>query len=482
MNNLITDIATKLFDISENRLVVVFDNDGFLLRQDVRYALGAVSGRNIMSGRSLDLRMLRELDMQQHPEQTYLFVATEDFFPLDDISAEADIIRFSIARFFSRYRWSQIHDLSLPNLETVYASPEQINVASLRAATSVLDVVDGNSLSETNVIISDWDKHSENPIFIKPAEWINKTAGLLLSAIELNCWEQMQSGIDKVNSLFQEFLKEKYINIVTSACSSTAPRIVTHVLPFITKQNKAKSALIVVDGMNYWQALLLGREVEHRCNVKLSYDCIYSWLPSVTELSRQAIFRGAKPVDTYPQNPQNEKRLWDEFWKKKNLPSYQRFYQHSGIIELESAVATVGYVADDLDEMMHSAKNYKYLYDSTKRWVEEDTLIENIHYLINKGFTVYITTDHGNIETKPYKRIASSDKIGANISLRHVVLPSAAEKSLFEQQHEGHFMQIDNQSRTYFPVDREAFTSEPCVTHGGTHWLEVLIPFITVNK
>ena len=198
MNNLITDIATKLFDISENRLVVVFDNDGFLLRQDVRYALGAVSGRNIMSGRSLDLRMLRELDMQQHPEQTYLFVATEDFFPLDDISAEADIIRFSIARFFSRYRWSQIHDLSLPNLETVYASPEQINVASLRAATSVLDVVDGNSLSETNLIISDWDKHSENPIFIKPAEWINKTAGLLLSAIELNCWEQMQTGIDEV--------------------------------------------------------------------------------------------------------------------------------------------------------------------------------------------------------------------------------------------------------------------------------------------
>ena len=482
MNKLITDIAAKLFDISENRLVVVFDNDGFLLRQDVRYALGHVSGRNIVSGNSLDLRLLRELDLQQNIDQYFLFVATEDFIPLDDIIAEADIIRFSIARFFPRYRWTQIHDLSLSKLETVYSSPEQVNVASLRATTSVLDVVESTCHSETNEIISDWDKHSEKPNFIKPADWINKTAGLLLSAIELNCWEQMQTGIDEVNSQFQKFLKEKFINIVTSTCSSAAPRIVTHVLPFITKQNKAKSALIVVDGMNYWQALLLGREVEHRCNVKLSYDCIYSWLPSVTELSRQAIFRGAKPVDTYPQNPQNEKRLWDEFWKKKNLPSYQRFYQHSGSIDLESAVTTVGYVADDLDEMMHSAKNYKYLYDSTKRWVEEDTLIQNIQYLLDKGFTVYITTDHGNIETKPYKRIAASDKIGANISLRHVVLHSVAEKSLFEQQHEGHFMQIDNQSRTYYPVDREAFNSEPCVTHGGTHWLEVLIPFITVNK
>ena len=48
MNKLITDIAAKLFDISENRLLVAFDNDGFLLRQDVRYALGHVSGRNIV--------------------------------------------------------------------------------------------------------------------------------------------------------------------------------------------------------------------------------------------------------------------------------------------------------------------------------------------------------------------------------------------------------------------------------------------------
>ena len=482
MNKLIADIATKLFDISENRLVVVFDNDGFLLRQDVHYALGYASGRSIVSGNSLDLRLLRELDLQQNIDQYFLFVATEDFIPLDDIIAEADIIRFSIARFFPRYRWTQIHDLSLSKLETVYSSPEQVNVASLRATTSVLDVVESISHSETNEIISNWDKHSEKPNFIKPADWINKTAGLLLSAIELNCWEQMQTGIDEVNSQFQKFLKEKYINIVTSTCSSAAPRIVSHVLPFISKQYSSKSALIVVDGMNYWQSIVLGREIEHCCNVKPKYDCIYSWLPSVTELSRQAIFRGAKPVDTYPQNPQYEKRLWDEFWKKKNLPSYQRFYQHSGSIDLESAVTTVGYVADDLDEMMHSAKNYKYLYDSTKRWVEEDTLIQNIQYLIDKGFTVYITTDHGNIETKPYKRIAASDKIGANISLRHVVLHSVAEKSLFEQQHEGHFMQIDNQSRTYYPVDREAFNSEPCVTHGGTHWLEVLIPFITVNK
>ena len=482
MNKLITDIASKLFNNSEQQLTVVFDNDGFLLNDDVRYALAHVSGREIVSGSSLDLRILREIELRRFPEKKYLFISTEDFSPLDDIAAEADIMRFSIARFFPRYRWSQLNDLSLVNLNTVYTSPELVNIVTLKTITGVSDGIENHNQSETDSLILEWTNHSVKPVFNKPTEWIIKTAELLLSALEQDCWEEMQTGIDEVNNQFQKFLKEKYINIVTSTCSSAAPRIVSHVLPFISKQYSSKSALIVVDGMNYWQSIVLGREIEHCCNVKPKYDCIYSWLPSVTELSRQAIFRGAKPVDTYPQNPQYEKRLWDEFWKKKNLPSYQRFYQHSGSIELENAVTTVGYVADDLDEMMHSAKNYKYLYDSTKRWVEEDTLIQNIQYLIDKGFTVYITTDHGNIETKPYKRIAASDKIGANISLRHVVLPSLADKSFFEQQHEGHFLQIDNQSRTYYPVDREAFNSEPCVTHGGTHWLEVLIPFITVNK
>ena len=52
------------------------------------------------------------------------------------------------------------------------------------------------------------------------------------------------------------------------------PRIVTQVLPFISKQADEKSALVVVDGMNYWQALLLTRSLEEHLNVRAKYDCI----------------------------------------------------------------------------------------------------------------------------------------------------------------------------------------------------------------
>lgn len=218
-----------------------------------------------------------------------------------------------------------------------------------------------------------------------------------------------------------EFLQSSYVNIVSSKCGSKYPRIVTQVLPFISKQVDEKSALVVVDGMNYWQALLLTRSLEDRLKVKAKYDCIYAWLPSVTELSRQAIFRG--------------------------VPAFQQYYHHSGNISEEMSVNRLGYVAVDLDEKTHTSDNYMYLYDATKRWVAEKGIVGNIRHLIDGGYKVYIVTDHGNIETTAYRNLDSRDKIGASQSLRHITHPKEADKVFFETQYEGHLVQVDRRPK-----------------------------------
>ena len=312
---------------------------------------------------------------------------------------------------------------------------------------------------------------------------MQKASEIVLSAIELNRWGDMQKDVAAVNQKFLAFLQESYLNIVSSTCGDECPRIVTQVLPFINKQEDEKSALVVIDGMNYWQALLLTRSLEEHLNIRAKYDCIYSWLPSVTELSRQAIFRGDIPEVDYAQSPASEKKLWMEFWDSQGLPSFQQLYQHSGVINEAESVKRLGYVSVDLDEKMHASDNYMYLYDATKRWVEEEEILGNIRHLIERGFKVYITTDHGNIETTAYRKLDSRDKLGANLSLRHITLPKEADKGLFEAEYAGHIVQVDSASKTYYAREKEAFTSDDrCVTHGGTHWLEVLIPFITLEK
>lgn len=49
----------------------------------------------------------------------------------------------------------------------------------------------------------------------------------------------------------------------------------------------------------------------------------YAWMPSITKLSRQALFRGDMPRDSYVQNPKNESKLWFDYWKNGKFLSQQ---------------------------------------------------------------------------------------------------------------------------------------------------------------
>ena len=70
-----------------------------------------------------------------------------------------------------------------------------------------------------------------------------------------------------------------------------------------------KVALVVIDGMSYWQYLLLKRELSF-LEIGTDDNQILSWIPSITKLSRQAIFRGESPVIEYNQSPKSESSLW----------------------------------------------------------------------------------------------------------------------------------------------------------------------------
>ena len=97
--------------------------------------------------------------------------------------------------------------------------------------------------------------------------------------------------VDELNTLFQQHLVEHYASIISSTTppANKAPKNVCQVLPFIGKQPKEdKLALVVVDGMNFWQSQMLVNSLKNKYfDINAQTDVIYSWLPSVTELSRQ---------------------------------------------------------------------------------------------------------------------------------------------------------------------------------------------------
>ena len=482
---LIADIENKLFGDNRKRVVVVLNRDGFFNRHDVIMAL-QYARVEFATGNSLDLRILWETEWKREEEKRCVFLMKEEFDILEDIRREVEYFVFQTRTMFRFYHWDTIKNESLATLEWLYNQPQLVPLDEIRTRDMVKEY--GYSVNKVDEamfeIRNEFEKLIVKPNYNRPSEWMPAVSRLLLKALELERWHEMEDLVEETNIHFQDFLKKRYTNVVSSTCGQDAPRIVTHVLPFINKQEKEKSALIVVDGMNYWQSIMLGNSLEEHFHVRLKYECIFSWLPSITELSRQAIFKAARPSELYAQNPCSEERLWRDFWESKKLPQFQQYYQHSGVLEVENSVTKLAYVSTDLDENMHASDNFYYLYDNTKRWVDDKAFLENIKQLLDLDFKLYVTTDHGNIETKPYRRLDGSDKLGANnISLRHITLPEEADRALFESEYAEHVMQIDENSRTYYAIGNEAFTNKNAgVTHGGTHWLEVLVPFITVTK
>ncbi len=475
-------IFNRLFLPEGKHFVIALNRDGNLLLHDCTSALEGL-GVSVYDGGALQLRLVRELHVSRRRDEYILFVMKESFDIMEDIAEDCDFVNFQFRSMFKGYPWDLVKSLSFQKQAWLYEQDGFVDLNAIVRDQILEDRDFGKDNKETafSELKAEWDSICADIDFNRPTEWMKKAGEIVLSLVEIDKWEEFRSEVEKVNVAFIKFLKGGYMNIVSSTCGTKYPRIVTQVLPFINKQ-VGKTALVVVDGMNWWQSLLLVRSLEDKLNIRARYDCIYSWLPSVTELSRQAIFRGDVPSVDYSQGPQNEARLWKDFWAGRRVASFEQYYQHSGIISEELSIKRLGYVDVKLDEMMHASQDYRYLYANTKVWVDEDEVIENFKHLLDGGYKVFITTDHGNVDATAYRKLDSRDSLGANLSLRHITLPKEADKRLFETEYAGHIEQVDVSSRTYYAKGKEAFiNSGKCVTHGGVHWLEVLIPFITLE-
>jgi hypothetical protein len=238
--------------------------------------------------------------------------------------------------------------------------------------------------------------------------------------------------------------------------------------------------------MSFWQYQMISRKFPNY--FKHSEDFLYSYIPSITQLSRQAIFRGASPHREYTQNPRNEEKLWNSYWNNKGINKSEIRYNHEKInLEGLERVSKFAIVFSSLDEKMHDSTDYIDLLGLTKNWINRSNIINVISQLIDSGFVIYLTTDHGNIEAEGWRKLKDREKLGTNKSgsksQRHI---EYSEKKLVEK-----FMEANEEISSslvkkdnvlYFKDNLSFSTKKHLVTHGGSHILEVIIPFIKIVK
>jgi len=302
--------------------------------------------------------------------------------------------------------------------------------------------------------------------------------------------EDLKLAYDQIerdlNIRFQRFIDNTYSSLF-SLSGVRKPITISRVLDHIKASSCPKRALLVVDGMNYWQWNILGIALME-AGISFSQSASLAYIPTITAWSRQAIFKGDKP----DLNEDNSKEavLFEDYWGGQGIPSYQVLYTKFSvneplkISEIPSDISMLGLVCNDLDEIMHgSIMGNNQLKMSTEQWIFASKIVETIAAIRARGFQVFITADHGNVEATGLRNLRITDKVGAlSRGKRHLSFTNETLLDRFLEQNTG--LELGRRGLSVYLKHQEAFTNENkrVITHGGSHLWEVIVPFITINE
>lgn len=342
-----------------------------------------------------------------------------------------------------------------------------------------------NQLSNLLVYLEKPENDFENyEHWFKLISILSKAMLLSFEADKPELKDRFTKVTDLINKRFQHFIELKYHGLF-SLSGIKKPAFVSRILENIKFNSSSKKALFVIDGMNYWQWLIIEERLKREeINVKSGVTCAY--IPSITAWSRQAIFKGAQP-DLTTDNSKEEK-LFRQYWENNGVSSFEIDFiktgmmSDSGNLNLPDSNQILGIVTNDLDELMHGTViGNIQLKQNTELWLDKSNFIDVIKNLKETGYTIFITADHGSIEAKGIKNFKLRDKLGSiSRSKRHIHFRNGSMLDNFKEQNPT--LDFGTFGLSVYLKNNEAFTTEDVsvVTHGGSHFWEVLIPFIEI--
>lgn len=304
--------------------------------------------------------------------------------------------------------------------------------------------------------------------------------------------------VSKANSSFQQWMKSSYSSMRTLP-SVPIPKLVHQIPRYLSRKLDNKVALVVMDGMSFTQWYSIRTYLRER-GFSFEEHAVFSWVPSVTSVSRQSIFSGKEPryfgdtIDT----TRKERAFWEQFWEQEGFAKQYVAYEKSLGLEPYNTfnftyqrmpnVRIYGAVIDVIDQIMHGAmQGIKTIQSEIKTWLNTNYLERFLTDLIATGFEVYVTSDHGNVECTGRGRIPQ----GVTVETKGERFRTYQSEIIRNQTASEHpdTIRWDDEGlpESYFVLlanDKCAFTqkNDKIVTHGGIHIEEVIVPFVKVTR
>ena len=299
----------------------------------------------------------------------------------------------------------------------------------------------------------------------------------------------------------REWVTKRYADL-PSLPTAKGPVMVHHVPRYLSIRRSAgedRVALVVFDGLAMDQWVQIRECLALRApNLRFDESACFAWLPTLTSVSRQALFSGLKPrefsnsIETTGQ----DSALWTLFWQDHGLRANEVVYRKSlkridQLHQIEAAIAdpavkVAGLVVDMVDEMAHGAVlGKRSIAGQIDSWCESGFVDRLFAILLDAGFHIYLTADHGNVEAvgigRPNQGVTSELRGERVRTYRSEALIASAPTDL-----DAFRLDIVGLPTDFLPLyagARGAFVNkgEQIVAHGGLSIEELVVPFVKVS-
>ena len=275
-----------------------------------------------------------------------------------------------------------------------------------------------------------------------------------------------------------------------------APVMVHHIPHYLSLKRADKIALVVLDGMSFiqWKQLRSALSIDFQCQEQ----GVFASVPTITSVSETSVVFWRTPFSLSEtiHTTRREPAAWQSFWEKQGMAkrqiSYEKGlgqgpYQSAKVQALQhSNIKVAGLIIDTIDRLIHGAvQGHQGLIAEIEVWLRNGYLKQLIQDLLAAGFSVYLTSDHGNKESIGIGRINEGVLAETRGEHSRICQTGAGWES------SGSEACLHRLAQYGLPDDRfmllaksgEAFIhqGEQVVSHGGISIEEVIVPFVHIT-
>ena len=306
----------------------------------------------------------------------------------------------------------------------------------------------------------------------------------------------------QIDAAFESWLANRYAGL--SNLPPVPPVMLHHIPRFLSRHihdtQEHKVAFILMDGLSLDQWIVVRKELaSQRLEYSFVENAVFAWIPTITSISRQTAFAGKPPI--YFPNSVNttnkEPALWTQFWIDEGLipqeVGYAKGLGDGALDDVEEIIAqprirVVGLVVDKVDRIMHGMQlGTAGMHNQVRQWAAQPFMANLIDLLLDNGFRVLLSSDHGNIEAtgcgQPSEG-AVADLRGGRVRVYPNSTLRDRVKTRFSTAIEWPLHGLPEDYLPLLAPGRTAFVrkNERLVGHGGATLEELIVPLVQIDR